>query len=176
MKRLIFFVTLMGIFFNFLSCKGSEEEIIIDYYPVDFEITVHNSQGENLLDPSIPDNILGKEMYILIGDQRYNVNYGRPEVPLFPDFSYTRAYLPSWYGPFIAPYWYQYPDLPDRDNRLYIGEFEGGTVGKITFELVLDNQHYSIGYENKKIKGLNVDRHFYLDGKEIDSNLIKLIL
>ena len=148
----------------------------VDYYPVCFELLVLNSKGENLLEPSTSENILDSEMYMLFGDERYEVNYGRPENSYFPGPSYTRVYLPMWYGAFIAPYWYQYPDLPDRDNRLHIGEFEGGIRGKVMFELVLNNHHYIIGYENKKIEGLDIDRHFYLDDNEIDSGIITIVL
>ena len=177
MKNNGIYIALIALcFYYFVSCKEDPGNDIIDYYPVEFEIQVLDSESKNVLEPSTKDNILDKELYIIIGDEKFNVNYGRPDEPYFPYPNLTRAYMPSWYGAFIAPYWYQYPDMPDRANRLYIGEFPGDFLGRIDFILVLDSHTYHIGYENKKINGLSVDRHFYLDGKELESNIFTIRL
>ena len=158
------------------SCKHDDDIIAIDYTPIEYEILVVNSVGDNLLEESTPGNILNTEMYIVLAGERYDVNYGRPDEPEFPYPPLTRAYMPMWYGAFIAPYWYPYPELPERDNRLYVGEFPGDARSEVTFELYLDGHSYEISYINKKINGLDIDRHFYLDGKEIEGPNITIVL
>ena len=176
-KKVRLFLSITSIWCGMLSCKHDEpNDIIIDYYPVDFEILVVNTGGENLLDESTSNNILDSEMYIELAGEKYEVHYGRPEDPFFPYPPLTRAYMPSWYGAFIAPYWYFYPDLVERGNRLYIGEFPGNIKEEVKFKLYLDGNSFEISYFNKKISGLDVERYFYLDGKEIDSSSFTLTL
>lgn len=174
-KERIIFGLIAGICISLISCKH-DEDLIIDYYPVEYEILVVNSEGDNLLEESTPGNILDTEMYIELAGERYDVNYGRPAEEGFPYPALTRFYMPMWYGAFIAPYWYPYPDVPERENRLYVGEFPGDASGEIMFKLYLDGKSFKISYKNKKISGLDVDRHYYLDGKEIKSSSITLIL
>ena len=175
MKRELFSLVIIGIFSGLISCKSEDDDMIIDYSPVDFAITVVNSAGDNLLEESTKGNILDTEMYIELCGEIYDVSYGRPE-PIFPYPSLTRAYFPAWYGAFIAPYFYEYPDLPPSDNRLFVGEFEGDARGEVKFTLYLDGHSYEISYKNKKISGLNIDRHYYLNGKEIPSSAFTLTL
>ena len=174
----ILLLSCLGILGSFVSCNQDKEEdiLIIDYYPVAYEILVVNSDGENLLDESTPGNILNTEMYIELSGERFDVHYGRSEDDIFPYPTTTRAYMPMWYGAFIFPYWYPYPDLPERDNRLYVGEFPGDAHGEVKFKLSLDGHSYEISYVNKKISGLDVERHYYLDGKEISSSSFTLTL
>lgn len=178
-KRGLFSLLTFGIFSLFMSCKHDEEDwddVIIDYSPVVFEILVVDSSGENLLEESTAGNILGSEMYIELSGEKYDVEYGRPMDPVFPYPNLTRAYMPEWYGAFIAPYWYPYPELPERTNRLYIGEFPGNASKEIKFLLFLDGNSYEISFINKKINGLDIDRHYYLDGQEIPSSSFTITL
>ena len=175
MKNFIFFL-IVGLALGLNSCKHDDDIIAIDYTPIEYEVLVVNSVGDNLLEESTPGNILEKEMYIELAGERYDVNYGRPDEPEFPYPPLTRVYMPMWYGAFIAPYWYPYPELPERDNRLYVGEFPGDARSEITFILYLDGHSYEISYVNKKINGLDIDRHFYLDGKEIEGPNVTIVL
>lgn len=160
------------------SCKESEEDMIWDYSPVDFEILVENSKGENLLDENVADNILNTKMYIIFQDERYEVYKGWPEGSIFP-YRSTRVYMPIWYGAFIAPYFFDYShweDVPERGNRLYVGEFFGDSNGETSFQLHLDGHEYKVAYTNKIVKPGKVDRHFFLNDKEIPSSSFEIIL
>ena len=148
----------------------------IDYAPVIFEVLVLNSNGENVLETGTPGNVLDKEMYLLLEGERYDLTTGRPEDSFFPHPVLTRDYMPMWYGAFISPYWYQDSDLPDRDNRLFIGEFPGDIKGTVAVELFVGNNHFTLSYTNEVIEKLEVERHYYLDGKEIESGIITLVL
>lgn len=176
-KNGILFLLTTGMCASMISCKNDNDDpLIIDYYPVVYEILIVNSTGDNLLEESTPGNILDTEMYMEIDGEKYDVNYGRPEEPTLPFPNLTRAYMPMWYGAFISPYWYPYPQYQERGNRLYIGEFPGDASGEIMFKLYLDGHSYEISYINKKISGLDIDRHYYLDGKEIESSSFTLTL
>ncbi|MCH5241975.1 MAG: hypothetical protein J1F67_06080 [Muribaculaceae bacterium] len=177
MKRLQFweFIGSILIALTFTSCNDNDD-VIWDYSPVIFEVLVENSQDENLLDENTAGNILGTEMYVIFENEKFDVTYGWPDDPYFPYPYSSRAYMPSWWGAFIAPYFYDYSDLHTRGNRLYIGEFFGDSYGETKFELYLDGHRYEISYTNKIPKPGKVDRHFFLDGKEIPSSNITLIL
>ena len=175
-KNGILFLIIIGLCTGFISCKHNDDILIIDYSPVIYEILVVNSAGDNLLEESTPGNILDTEMYIELAGERYDVNYGLPDEPIFPYPAMTRAYMPAWYGAYIAPYFYPYPGLPERGNRLYVAEFPGDASSEIMFELHLDGHSYEISYKNKKISGLDIDRHYYLNGKEIESSSFTITL
>lgn len=174
-KKGFLFILITVICYGLTSCKN-DENLIIDYSPVIYDILVVDSNGNNLLENSTPGNILDTEMFIEMNGERYDVIYGHPYEPEGPFPSKTRASLPRWFKPFIASYWYPYPVLPEIGNRLYIGEFPGDARGEIKFVLHLGEKSYEISYKNKKIKGFDIDRRYYLDGKKIKSSSITLIL
>ena len=151
---------------------NDDGEWIYDLTPITFEVEILNQDGENLLEESTPGNILGSEMFLIYNGERYEIINGYIDTPYFPYPNGTRFYMPSWYGGFIAPYWYPSKDLPERENSLHIGEFEGGTDG-VSFDLSLNGHSYIVSYTNKVSfhKGqIDAERHYYLDGVEVCSD------
>ena len=160
---------LLGVFLLLLSScdKKSDEDVMIDYSPINLNVLVENSDGESLLEPLTPGNILDSDMYIIFKGERFNVLMGRPEEPFFP-YPGTRAYMPDWYGAFIAPYFYTYPDSPVRSNRIFIGEFAGDGPDENLSLYILDKQYeisFTNTYNRKKDKFI---RHSYLEGVETE--------
>lgn len=120
-------------------------DVIYDYAPVNFTVKVVNASGENLLDESVPGNILGEEISVTYKDKTYPmevVNSGR-------------YYLPYWYGVILLD-----------GESLKIGEFDGAARHE---ECILHIGARDIDiYYDTKINGLDVKRKFYFDGKRCD--------
>lgn len=178
-KNIFFVLSILIPSVIFSSCKDdNESDMIWDYYPVVFEIRVENNKKENLLDENVVGNILDTEMYMIFQGERYEVNKGWPEGSFFP-FPSTKVYMPVWYGAFIAPYFFdnsQFEEVPERGNRLYIGEFFGDSTGETSLELYLNGKSFWVSYINKIVKPGQVDRHFYLNDQEIPSSTFTLTL
>lgn len=120
-------------------------DVIYDYVPVNFTVKVVNASGQNLLDESVPGNILGEEISVTYKDKTYPmevVNSGR-------------YYLPYWYGVILLD-----------GEYLKIGEFDGAARHE---ECILHIGARDIDiYYDAKINGLDVKRKFYFDGKRCD--------
>lgn len=120
-------------------------DVIYDYVPVNFTVKVVNASGENLLDESVPGNILGEDISVTYKDKTYPmevVNSGR-------------YYLPYWYGVILLD-----------GESLKIGEFDGAARHE---ECILHIGARDIEiYYDAKINGLDVKRKFYFDGKRCD--------
>lgn len=120
-------------------------DVIYDYVPVNFTVKVVNASGQNLLDESVPGNILGEEISVTYKDKTYPmevVNSGR-------------YYLPYWYGVILLD-----------GEYLKIGEFDGAARHE---ECILHIGTRDIDiYYDAKINGLDVKRKFYFDGKRCD--------
>lgn len=166
--------SLLVLFISACSKEDDDPGYIWEIYPIEFEIKVVNSNGENLLDPKNPDNILDTEMYVIFRDEKFDVRYGYPDGPFFP---YPTKALPvEWLGAFIAPYFEFYPGMPERENYLYIGQFYGDSNGKTQFKLYIDGQKFTIYFTNKITAPENIERHYFIDDKEIPGPYFTLTL
>ena len=155
------------------SCDDdNNSDLIIDYTPVNLYIEVYNANGENLLDPATPGNILDEDNYIYCDNKRFVIEERDPYGPEYYDPDYfmtTRAILPMWYGAIITKAY------KTDEPIISIGEFDGGWNGTANVLLVLGSHSYELSF-NSKINGLDVKRKFYLDGKKQDSNIFKIII
>lgn len=153
----------------FVSCKddNNDDDLIIDYSPVNLIVEVLNPNGENLLNPATPGNILEWDNYIYCDNRRYTISEWNPDNSQYQVV--TRAYFPKWYGARII--------LAYQTNEpaIAIGEFNGGGSGTAHVLLVLGTHTYDLSFTSK-VNGLNVDRQFYLDGKKQDSSLFKIVI
>lgn len=175
---------ILGTFSAFLmtvglsSCHDVDEpgDYEVDYVPLEFCFTVENAAGENLLDPTTPGNILDTEMRLLYHGRDFKVLYGYPSAA--PTYPRTRSLPVFWYGAYIAPHSISLIGLDiTGPNHLYVGQFYIVT-GNNSFELLLNGKQYEVSYSiaiDPK-DPLNVTKHYYLDGVEMPSEDIKIIM
>ena len=159
---------------GFTSCKDSDdEEWIIDYNPVYFVVSVENAHGDNLLNPAVEGNIIGDNNYIVVDGNQEAVQSGWYWID--EPMASSRAYKPTWFGAYIASSMnYSLDGNPD-DNRIYIGEFDGGYNGEQSATLTLSGRSYTLSFTNSTHL-LDVERHFYLDGVEQESGNYTIVL
>lgn len=174
LKKSMLLIMMTGIFSCLMSCVS--EEMTYIFTPVEFEIEIINDAEQNLLEASTPGNLLETEMYVKLEGVKYEVQYGKPQTSLgpFPGFEPDETNA-RWYFPFIAPDFNTSSDQTDKGNRLNIGQFPGNYSGTVTFELIIGDESINITYQNNILSGLGVDRHFYVNGKEISSSSFTLV-
>ena len=140
----ILFSLSIGILVFLMSC-ADKETIFDDYAPVVFTVKVVNASGENLLDESVPGNILGEDISVTYEDQTY------PMITMPPG----RYYAPQWYGVVLYD-----------GEELRIGQFNGAARHE---ECILHIGARDIEiYYDAKINKDDVKRKFYFDGKRCD--------
>ena len=165
MKKAIVKPLLLAIFIvlAFTACDDSDDNAyIVDFYPIDVYIHVTDAKGANLLDPTVPNNILDNGIQMIYNNERYDLD--KEFDPLQP---ITRYYLPYFYGLSL---------IKNMKNilLLYIGEFDGAEdCVKRSFVIEWgDGTKSEIAYSNKAFENgihTRVERSFYLDGKEVEN-------
>lgn len=173
-RKLINFSLIAAMIFGLcgLSACDDDSDLIVDYSPIVLQVWVKDAQGNNLLDPDNPDNILDEEMWIDYKNEVSVVGMGQPDPS-----GLTRAYLPQWYGAYIAPAEYLYWDQEyfSIDNRIFIGEFDGGNNGEFNVVLTIGDKSYNLSWTNK-VNKLNTKRQFYIDGKKNKDSVFNITL
>ncbi len=147
MKHYFFnlFSILIGTLVFLMSC-ADKETVFDDYAPVNFTVKVVNASGQNLLDESVPGNILGEDISVTYKDKDY------PMIIMPPS---GRYYAPQWYGVVLYD-----------GEELTIGEFNGAARHE---ECILHIGARDIEiYYDAKISKDDVKRKFYFDGKRCD--------
>lgn len=164
-------VAVLSLLCGFSSCKD-DSDVIIDYYPIVLQVWVQDAEGNNLLDPDYPENILDENISIVYKNEISEVVMGRPD-----DFGPTRAYLPHWYGAYISPAEYLYGDKEyfSSDNRIFIGEFDGGKNGEFNVVLTIGEKSYNLSWTNK-VNHLDIKRQFFIDGKKNKDSVFHITL
>ena len=161
----------------FSSCESDLK--LGDFKNIMVQVAVENSQGQNLLDPTVEGNILSSHMYMIFRDEKYDIKIGWPDMPddIPGEEVSTRMNMPAWYGAFIAPSesWFVNPENPDN-NDIFIGEFHGGTQETTNLQLVILDKEYEISFKNNLKKNFRNEQTFYLDGKKQEGNIIKIII
>ncbi len=132
----------------FLNSCDEDDDIVIDYVPVEFTISVQNPAGSNLLDASVPGNVLDESISITYKGQDYD--------------------MAVWDGSrLLPPYWY---GLVLQNNagsvpRLHVGQFDGVSRHEV-YVLKIGSREYDISFDAKFKSGGDVSRTFYLNGKK----------
>ena len=152
----------MFIAMAFTTCDDSENyDYLADFIPINVYIHVTDAKGANLLDPTVPNNILDNGIQMIYNNERYDLD--KEFDPLRPR---TRYYLPYFYGLSLIK---NMKNIP----LLYVGEFDGAEdCVKRSFVIEWgDGTKSEIAYSNKVFengKDTRVERSFYLDGKEVE--------
>ena len=143
--------------FALTSCE--EDEPITDYVPVTFAVYVSDAMGNDLLDPSVENNLTGQGITLTYKCVEYQID--KTDVRDHEMYYATRAYVTRFTGGYIER-------MVGDKFRLVIGEWMGdsrwddeavtinwpdGTKDKLSFTL-------------KKRGWTNAT--FYLDGKKND--------
>ncbi len=158
----------------YTACDSENKDdsfVIWDICPIEYNIFISDSKGNDLLDSTYQNNII-KEV---------SVSYEGEDFPLLNEYearnricgqSSTRAYFAIFYGLFLRQYWNNKTFSNDNFEMIF-GEFSG-TENIDLREMILNlpnNQHISLAYKNSFKWKQNGDPEkttlFYLNGQEI---------
>ena len=165
------------------SCDDDKNKgLLVDYAPIVFDVACVNSQGEDLLDVNTADNIINiRYMYLrdheapsyrafsYFINEEIKVQYAGQSYPLTENplaAHESRYYLAIWHGAFIRTI-----KTPDgvMTKTIYIGEIDGSETATTDLTLSIGTRNFKLTATNKIKKNLDAERHYYLDGVEIDN-------
>ncbi len=156
---------------------GPADDVIWDIYPITLQIRLVDSEGNNLLDPKVPGNWYGTEMWMENNGKRYEIKWVDPDnlpvnvpAPFFRSHSdNSRAIMAEFHGFYMNTLEYIYggnpvgteisPDL--ATTVLEWGNYDGtkNIHEYMTFGIKELNQTYQIDlyhefhWENHQPKG-----------------------
>ena len=165
---------LMALASAVLCLGGCSEEnggnIIYDFAPINLYVYLEDSEGSNLLDPATANGIDYHGISVDCGQgQALSVELDTLRGPYLAP---TRAYMPYFYGAQL---------LQGRNGYcLFIGEFDGETDTKGMYITISwgDGETDVLSYRNRvkwKKSKPKVDRHFYLNGKEVANPVFHIV-
>lgn len=182
MKTIKYFLGLSAAVFATVlltCCSDNNDDVIWDIAPVEYEITLVDEYGNNLLDENRTDNLIGTDIYVIFEGEKYEANWEPPYT-----VNSGRYLMPTFYG-FQAWQYYKregndWTAIPGQYSLIF-GEFFGDQDQNLSIELIIPGQEktYKIDLIHKfKWVHNNPESSTYLkyDGKEIDGWRIELVV
>lgn len=159
------------------SCKN--DDVIYDIAPVQYEITLIDEDGNNLLDENLPDNLIGADIYVIFNGDRYDTNWEPPYT-----VQASRYLMPTWYGLQVWQY-YKWENngcfaIPGQYS-LQFGDFFGDEEQHLSIELVIPCRgvSYTIELIHKfkwKHNKPNSSTYLIYNGEEINGWRIEIVV
>ena len=156
--RKIYLLMALCLSFAITSCgdKNEDETLFVDYYPVEFYISVENKYGVDLLN-SENEGALDVDA-ITLGYKGVTYSFDSEAAA-----TVTRAYFPRFKGMELQKI--------DGKYRIYVGEFEGGPwVESDSFGIEWgDGTRNTFTYTNTKVGKHGVEHSFFLNDHPVKS-------
>lgn len=144
-------------------------------------IYVQDKLGRNLLDASIPGNLLDRQMLMVYNDTAQNITF-KDKLRENPLGENVKVGYTTWDGAVISNKLYDYEF--ENGAAILIGSFRNDKFMKEKFELNLDGKTFSFAFtskffiidENKKATRSNVlnQRKYYLNGVSLKETSVCL--
>ena len=138
----------------------------VDYYPIEFVVSVCDAEGNDLLDSASPSAINLGGIKMLYNGEEYTLN---------EEHSSTRAYEAYFYGIKI-----EY-DTTNEKYELWIGEFNGDEFFD-NIDITIDwgdGRSDILTLYNKIVAPYDgeahIDRRFYLNGEQVENNVLEIV-
>lgn len=162
------------------------DDVIVDWSPVEINISVKDASGNDLLD-TLSTHCVIESLTATFRGETYTVRtdcYDEKGNYVFPIPTVTRAYMPRWYGLCLThqeKIWdgYRWNTQDMKNFMLYFGEIDGADDMDedivLTFpsgEKHVIHYHCSDHNEHK----LKCNRWFSLDGKKSESSTFDIVL
>lgn len=149
----------------FVAACSDEDDLIIDYAPINFYFEIVDASGNDLLNPD-SEGCFGENFTLEYEGQSYDCVW---EAPAMPE---SRYYATTFNGLFFNHYIYH-----DKGAcRLTFGELDGARNYDIDMVLTEpDGTRHTIHYY-RKVKKLDVKETLKFDGKTVkDGNTIRIV-
>jgi len=151
--------------------KESNDDVIWDIGPIEFNIFIIDSEGHDLLDSTRQDNLL-KALTLDCEGETYTVVPVEEAWQKRRSQMQTRAYMPIFLGLTLRTLW-DSKTMTATGHLLHFGEFNGThniDLREATLRLP-DGHEVTLAYSNsfrwKSDGSPDIDRHFFLDGQEL---------
>ena len=172
MKRLKETIIMMLAVCLFAACDSEGgKDVIWDITPVEFNIFVTDSQGNDLLDSTRQNNVI-KDISVSYNGETYSVMTEQDYYEKQFGKAQTRYYMPHFYGLILHQYW-SHKSYSSGDFELLFGEFDG-TENIEKREVVLNipgARQAILSYKNsfrwKSDGSPQKSTIFYLNGQEL---------
>lgn len=172
-KTLYTLLLFLGAMLVNTSCSSDEDDDIWiwDFYPISLNVEVVDEDGNNLLDPANPANILSQPITLTHDGETTPIELYKVEAAL-PE---SRAILVRWYGAYIIGA----PDQSDGRYHIFIGEWDAFAKDD-SVKLNIDGKEYELSFTNsykaQKHGAYDFDRKYYIDGQANENRNYKIVL
>lgn len=156
MKRIyLLFAFCLSLALASCSDKNDDDYFIVDYYPVEFYISLETNKGVDLLNAENEGAVDVDAIELYYDGNTYTLNSKAEPV--------TRAYHPHFKGMELQKI--------DGKYRIYVGEFEGspGFEGGSFAISWGDGTRDNFTYRNTQDGKIGVKHHFYFNGHTVKS-------
>lgn len=165
-KHLSFIIAVITASVFLPSCEEKSDDIIWDFAPIVFSISVTDHSGNDLLNSQTEGNIVGKGFRVLYNDNYFYLSDNSTETDA------TRYYMPHLYGAKIIE--------AETGYVLELGEFDGQKDCDITDIVVewSDGSTDKFSYSNEVTWRKNkpkIKRYFYHNDKQVETSVISII-
>lgn len=143
------------------SCENNGDDIIWDFAPINFYFNIENAEGENLLDPANPDNILSESIQIVYDGKTADAI---TEEEYIESMKQSRYYLPTFHGALIC----NRSDI--RTPYLYVGEFDRAYSYSDSFKLIFGGKEFEVSFKvrnNTHGSKADIELYYYIDGRNV---------
>lgn len=177
MKGKIFTLSSLALLLSFLltGCEGINNDIIVDWSPVELYIYATGNDGESIIRPDMPGMTLtfrGETYTVKDWNERYDRIVGSHRYPHNDSIMTTKAYLAVLYGLFAQPYT---EGNDETQYRLYFGEIDGAE--DMDEDIILkwpdgstDTIHYHCS-DHREGRNPKCDRSWKLNGNKHQGNI-----
>jgi len=174
LRHLILFSLL---FLLVCSCSKHESKKIVDWGPIEFLISVSDSNGVDLLDSTKTDFVKG--ITLKYKDKTYPVSNGLYNSHFkYLGLARTKFYMPTMYGLQLLP-WEAVRDAyyskANENFYLYFGELDGSDDRDDTFTINWGDGTKDVIRFTRKISGLKAKDNWYLNDKEIAGRIFEFV-
>lgn len=169
MKKLI---PILTVFLCVMSVACTTEEMIYDVYPIELVMDVCDKNGNSLLNPEAPGNVVGEDMTIEYKGEVYPIQWktDHPERSRY----YLAVFMGMWHH---RKNRYE-PALDQNVWVIRIGELPGDEKKEYTLPITFRGKTHTL-YINHKWYGVNSRRNkteITFDGKKVKAHEIKLVV
>lgn len=180
--KTLFAVALVAMTLSSCSNDDDDDDIIWDFIPEEITLEITDANGNNLLDPAVENNIVGENITLDYKGETYDILWDTP-YPKFPDYKpESRATYVLFYG--LAHHLWNVEKEPSETNEwiISIGEFERDMDHDVTIPVRIKNKTFIVRYvhdfwwNDKKMRDPRSKTTVYLDGKECEDGIVRIVL
>lgn len=175
-------VTLVAVALPSCSNYDDDDDIIWDFIPDEISLEITDAKGNNLLDPAVENNIVGENVTLDYEGETFGTQWNTL-YPEYPEYNAkSRAILARFYGMVHHPRIVD--NEPSETNKwiICVGEFQYEFDYDVSIPVRIKNKTFIVRYVHtflwldKKMSDYASKTTVYLDGKECEDGIVRIVL